>query len=396
MKKLNLLIVLMMVSILSFGQVLVGVDWMVSSNVDYSETPYDQPEYIAFKAPESWTPINSVETFDATWDLLGTPNFISNKTGHNNYTGEDYFDLDGAGTFGASWKAVHKDGMLFLLIKQVDTENRIGADGKFIIEVMSQPLNSLRRENADAPIRWEPTFEAAGDTIVKRNFAYLRFYELGGYKLEAEHTAGMVAPIGVYGLYGKTATNEWSGVTEVIEMFVDLMDDSFWNKAEDGTHRIVVAMDFENTLSYPEDPENIGENNPKVPFEVGDVVILDIKTNAWIGADGNNNRLEHFWAANVNEGFSQIRLNGLITVSEEQIVTNVREIAQIDQPGAYFYNGMLYVRGSEPVNLEVYNMLGAKVKSAQNVRELSLNLLKNGMYFVRIDGQRNAIKIVKH
>ncbi len=394
MKKLNLLFVLMMISVLSFGQVLIGPPWMVSGDVDYSVTPYEQPTYNALKAPDGWEPIASVSDFDATWDLLGDPNFINNKTGHGNYTGTDYFDLDGAATFGASWKAVHKDNKLYLLIKQIDVNDRIGADGNFVIEVMSQPLNSLRRDSDDDPIRWEPTFEAGTD-ITTKNYAYLRFYELGGYKLEGTYLQGKVSPNGVYGLYGETGTPEWSGVIEVIEMFADLEEYSYWNKADDGTHRIVVAMDFEKALSYPEDPENIGSTNPKVAFEADDVVILDIKTNAWLGGAGNENRLEHFWAADTDNGYSHIRYNGLVTVSSESISVNISEIAQNNQPRVYFYNSMLYVRGSEPVNLEVYNVIGAKVKSAQNVHQLSLNELNNGLYLIRVNGEGEAIKIVK-
>jgi hypothetical protein len=395
MNKINLLFVFLLISAMSFGQVLTGPSFMASGSIDYSETPFEQPTYTALKAPGNWTPIVSVADFDKTWDLLGEPNLIKNKTGHNDYAGTDFFDLDGAETFGTSWKAVHKDNRLYLLIKLIDKEKRVGANGDFVIELMSQPLNSLRRESADSPIRWEPTFAAGTDTRSK-NYAYLRYYELGGYKLEAIHENGKVSPKGVFGLYGKTATPEWENVTEVIEIYEDQYEFSFWNKAGDGTQRVVIAMDFAKALSYPASPDNIGPAHPKVAFQEGDVVILDIKTNAYLGDMTSANRLEHFWAADRNNGYSHIYYNGLVTVSSEIISTvNVQYIDRINQqPKAYVYNGMLHVRGSDAVNLEVYNVLGAKVKAADNVRELSLHDLKKGIYFVRINNER-AIKVIR-
>jgi uncharacterized protein (DUF736 family) len=372
-----------------------GPSWMVNGTVDYSLTPWEQPTYIAYKAPAAWNPISNVADFDATWSILGEANLIGKKTGHSKYTGEDYFDLDGVGKFGASWKAVHKNEKLYLLIKLVDVDKRIGG-GSLGIELMSQPLNALRLANANAPIRWEPTF-AAGTDIPSKNYAYLRFYELGGYKLDAGNLLGKVTPNGVYGLYGKTATPEWSGVTEAIDYFAELEPQSFWNVAEDGTQRIVVVMDFEKALSYPANPDAITPSDPKVAFKANDVLIFDVKTNSFIGASGDENRLEHWWASDVNDGYSHIRYNGLVTVSNTIVPNvNVPVFSVENGPRVFVNNGSLFVKGSESVKLEIYNLLGAKVKSAENVRQISLQDLNNGIYMVRINGEAQAVKILKN
>jgi hypothetical protein len=61
----------------------------------------------------------------------------------------------------------------------------------------------------------------------------------------------------------------------------------------------------------------------------------------------------------------------------------------------YLNNGTLFVKGGKPVNLEVYSIVGAKLKEAKNVSRLSMQDMQNGVYLIRVNNERAATKVVK-
>jgi hypothetical protein len=83
-------------------------------------------------------------------------------------------------------------------------------------------------------------------------------------------------------------------------------------------------------------------------------------------------------------------------ITQEGEPTNIPELSEGNsQPRVYAANGTLYVRGSEPVRMEIYNMLGSRVKSVHDALQVSLDDLNNGIYIVRIIGDSQAVKIIK-
>jgi hypothetical protein len=368
--------------------IIYGVSWVNwATEPEYAATPYNTPKVTVKKAPAAWTPVNSVASFDATWDVLGDANLVANPT---NIAGGDLFDLKGDATFGASWKAVHNGQNVYILLKYLD-KNNVTADGSMTFEIMAQPTS---------PVRHEPTFLAAADSTadktlsgaseVKRyqNSAYARHVELGGGK--ALFKDGMVseyaASIGkVKNAWQNFVVGNWGANEAGLEALLDA--DHFWNKT-DGVLRAVYVMSLDGALSYPEDPANLA--GPRKAFKVGETFSFDVKTNALKGEA----KVEYFWSANANNGYASNYYSGHLTLSD--IVTSVSDIKMQKENRVYLYNNMLYVKGSEPVDLEVYNVVGVRIKVAENVSRLSMHDLKNGIYLIRINNGKEAVKVVKY
>ena len=367
--------------------VFTGVNWVnwaeepdYEGVTGYAENPYDTPEYTVFRAPEGWDPVNDVETFETTWELLGDPQPVANLTDGR---GGDFYDLDNGATFGAQWQAVHDGNVLYLLLKYWDTNEQNHPDFARSFEVMVQPAS---------PVRHEPTFEAgeAEDDMAQKNMAYGRYVELGGGKamfVDGEVTEH-VATVGLTGAWG---ANEPGMLA-----FLELGDLMFWDEDGDGVIRAVLPMDFDGVLSYPNDPEEM--DGARTGLSVGDVFAFDVKSNARVGGTENDHRVEYFWAADRNNGYASNYYSGHLTISADVVVSSplIPGRNEVSLPRVYAAHGTLYVRGSEPANLDIYNVVGARVKSVQNVMQVSLNDLENGIYVVRIQGDPQAVKIIKY
>ena len=368
--------------------IIYGVSWVNwATEPDYAATPYNNPEVTVYKAPATWTPVNNVASFDATWDVLSDAHNIANPT---TTAGGDLFDLNGDATFGASWKAVHDGTNVYFLLKYLD-KNGVTDDGSMTFEIMAQPTS---------PVRHEPSFLAAADSTADKtlsgmsevvryqNSSYARHVDLGGGKalfkdgLVSEYAAssGMVKNAWQNFVVGNWGANE-AGLGALLDA------DHFWDKT-DGVIRAVYVMSLDGALSYPEDPGNLA--GPRKAFKVGETFSFDIKSNALKDAA----KIEYFWSSNVNNGYASNYYSGHLTLSD--VVTAISEIRAQQQIRVYLNKDILYVKGAEPVNLEVYNVLGARVKTAKNVSRLSMQDMQNGIYLVRVNNDQVAVKVAKY
>jgi hypothetical protein len=368
--------------------IIYGVSWVNwATEPNYTATPYDNPKVNVYRAPSAWTPANSVASFDATWDILGDAHKVAHPT---NITGGDLFDLNGDATFGASWKAVHDGQNFYVLLKYLD-KNSVTDAGTMTFEIMAQPTSPVRHEPtflAAADSTADKTLSGASEVIRYQNQSYARNVELGGGK--ALFKDGLVteyaASVGrVKNAWQNFVVGNWGPNEAGLEALLDA--DHFWNKT-DGIIRAVMVMSFNGALSYPEDPANL--TGPRKAIKVGETFAFDVKSNAKKG-DAN---IEYFWAADKNNGYASNYYSGHLTLVN--IVTNVPMISKMDDPRVYISRGNLYVNSAEPVTLEVYNLLGVRMKSAQNVRQISVQDMMNGVYLVRINGEREATKVVKY
>jgi len=394
MKKVGLLFTLMMFAVVSFGQVLTAPTWMPSDSEEYADMSYEKATTTVYKAPQDWSGISDVASFDATWDLLPEENMIANPTG--DWATGDEFNLDAEETLGSSWKAVHDGDYVYLLLKYVDTDGYFNA-GSYGWEIAYQA-------NPDASERWEPTYDA-GTTIKERNYAYVRYAELGGFKVtigESEFNPGQVEHKGSYGMYGQTASPEWSNVQEVKDMFIDLEPNTFWDESN-GITRAVLVMDFDNVLTYPDDPmaDDIW-NTSRSSTQVGETIAFEVKsfaatTETYMNDDDEEvtGPVNHdfWWSGNTNDTYFNLLYNGLLTISGDNVPTNVSDVNSSDNGEISYADGVVYVEG-QAADLEVFNLTGANVLSAENVSSLSLSSLSKGVYIVRVNGQ-NSVKVVK-
>jgi len=390
MKKFTLVSILFFFSLFTQAQnhLIYGVSWVNwATEPEYSTTPYNTPKVTVLKAPAAWTPVNSVASFDATWDVLGDANMVANPT---NTAGGELFDLNGDATFGASWKAVHDGQNVYILLKYLD-KNGVTDDGSMTFEIMAQPTS---------PVRHEPTFLAAADSTADKtlsgtsevvryqNAAYARNVELGGGK--ALFKDGIVTEYAastgkVKNAWQNFVVGNWGANEAGLEALLDA--NHFWNKT-DGVLRAVYVMSLDGALSYPEDPANLA--GPRKAFKVGETFSFDVKTNAL----KETAKIEYFWSADKNNGYASNYYSGHLTVSD--IVTAISEIRIQKEAKVYLNNEMLYVRGSQPVDLKVYNVVGVRMKVAKNVTRLSMQDLQNGIYLIRVNNEQEAVKVVKY
>ena len=85
-------------------------------------------------------------------------------------------------------------------------------------------------------------------------------------------------------------------------------------------------------------------------------------------------------------GYCLIYFNGYLTFSTDEWVpvgkTNYLKPAD---KSAYIYDNILKFKGYDsPVNVDVYSVVGQKVKSATNVSTLSVADLTKGVYVVKV------------
>lgn len=395
MKKFTLMLFLLLLAIWSFSQTIHGVSWVSWGDepdyegvIGYADNPYNNPELTIFKAPSTWTPITSNASFDATWELLGEANMVANPT---STAGGDLYDLDGDATFGASWKGIHDGENFYVLIKYLDINDLADANTR-TFEIMAQPTS---------PIRHEPTFLAASDSTAANTFSgedlvlqyqnqsYARSVELGGGKAAFDNgfVSAYEASMGVTkNEWQPFFIADWSNNQAGLEALLDA--DHYWDET-DGVIRAVMVMSLNGALSYPTDPSDI--NGSRSALKVGETFAFDVKSNA----KKDDENIEYFWSADKNNGYASNYYSGYLTLSNS-LITSVPELRQVSGTKVYVHNGILHVMGGQPVDLQIYNVSGVRVKEAKNVNKLSLQEMLDGIYLVRVNGENFSTKVYKN
>jgi hypothetical protein len=393
MRKLAILSVFFLISFWTSGQKIYGVsylDW--SREPDYPEKdgyavfPFNTPRVNVKKAPVTWQPVSSVASFDTTWNMIGMEYFIARPT---NTEGGNLFDLNGQATFGASWKAIHDGKNLYVLLKYLDKKG-IADPGSLSFDIMAQPSN---------PFRHEFTYKAASDSTPEKtaagkdlrtlygNMAYARSAELGGgkavfkngYVSEYSASVGMIKN-GWQNFY----TARW-GANQAGQ---DALQKTthYWDMSG-GVIRAVLVMSFDGALSYPEDPTKI--TGPRKSVKIGDTISFDVKSSALRGLK----KVEYFWSADRNNGFASNYYSGQLRLSGTDVTVLSANLVKLTK--VYYSNGVVYLKSRQPSDIEIFNIMGIKVKDALHVNELNIQDLKDGIYLVRIDKEPQALKILK-
>jgi hypothetical protein len=393
MRKLTILCLFFLVSFWLTGQKIYGIsflDWGrepdYAEKDGYADFPYNTPRVNVKKAPVSWQPVSSVASFDTTWNLIKPENLVARPT---NTEGGDLFDLNGQATFGASWKAIHDGKNLYVLLKYLD-KNETADPGSLSFEIMAQPAS---------PFRHEFTFRAASDStaektaagsdlrIIYSNMAYARSAELGGGK--AVFRNGHVSE---YSASVSMVKNGWQNFYSARwganQAGQDALQKTthFWN-ASGGVIKAVLVMSFDGALSYPEDPSKI--NGPRKSVKIGDTISFDIKSNALRSLK----KVEYFWSADRNNGFVSNYYSGQLRLSGTDVTVLSADLIKLTK--AYYYNGEVFLKSGQPSDIEIFNLLGIKVKDARNVNKLNIQDLKDGIYLVRVNKEPQAMKILK-
>jgi hypothetical protein len=393
MRKLTILSLLFLISFWSSGQKIYGIsflDWSrepdYSDKDGYADFPYNTPRVNVKKAPVTWQPVSSVASFDTTWNMIGTENFVARPT---NTEGGDLFDLSGQATFGASWKAIHDGKNLYVLLKYLD-KNGIADPGSLSFDVMAQP---------SSPFRHEFTFKAASDStaektsagadlgIIYANMAYARSAELGGGK--AVFKNGYVSEYSAsVGMVKNGWQNFYSSRWGANQPGQDALQKTthFWNIST-GVIRAVLVMSFDGALSYPEDPSKI--NGPRKSIKIGDTISFDVKSSAL----RNLKKVEYFWSADRNNGFASNYYSGQLRLSGTDVTVLSADLIKLTK--VYYHNGVVFLNSGQPADIEIFNLMGVKVKNAFNVNKLNIQDLKEGIYLVRVNKEQQALKILK-
>ncbi len=376
-----------------------GVSWYAWENepdyegvTGYADNPYDNPEVTIKKSPAGWTYdlITDAVTFELAWGILGDSMPVANLT--SNGVAGDLFDLGEASpSFGAAWKGVHDGSSFYVFLKYWDLASQADADSRSF-EIMAQPTS---------PVRHEPTFTAASDSaaevqVAYQNMAYARIIELGGGKAlfkdgsvgEYSASVGLKKTKLAWKAY---TTADWGSNDNGLLALATATH--FWNVDAEGTIRAIMAMSLDGALAYPADPTNL--EGDYIPLAVGETFAFDVKSNSLVGGTENDNKVEYFWAADKNNGYGSNYYSGHLTLSDEEISTDVRSIV-IKDAKVYITNNALMIKGIETTDVNIYSITGALVKSVQHISErVDISDLTNGVYIVRLKNVPGAFKVIK-
>jgi hypothetical protein len=383
----------------AFAQAFCGVSWYAWENepdyegvTGYADNPYENPIVVVKKAPAAWSydGITDAATFEATWSILGDSMAVANLT--SNGVAGDLFDLGEASpSFGAAWKGVHDGTNFYVLLKYWDLNSQADADSRSF-EIMAQPTSHDRHDT---------TFVAASDSleavrVAYQNMAYARIVELGGGK--ALFKDGSVGEYSASVGLKKTklawkdyTTADWGSNDNGLLALATATH--FWNVDAEGTIRAIMVMSLDGALAYPVDPTDL--EGDYTPFAIGDTMAFDVKSNSTVGGTEADNKVEYFWAADKNNGYGSNYYSGHLTLSEEEISTDVRSIV-IGDAKVYVTNDFLMIKGVKASAVKIYSITGALVKSVQNISEqLDISDLATGIYVVRLKDVPTAFKVLK-
>ncbi|MFW5878005.1 MAG: T9SS type A sorting domain-containing protein, partial [bacterium] len=167
-----------------------------------------------------------------------------------------------------------------------------------------------------------------------------------------------------------------------------------WTVDQDNTIWAILQMSFDDYLVYLVDEwgdataENIESLDPTVTQKIS----FEVKSNAAVGGES----MEYWWSSEDNNAYQSVYWNGYLEFSEEVFFPVSTEKFEKSNKLAYIYDNTLRFKGfDKPVNLEIYSIVGQKVMSAKNVSTLNVSGLDKGIYLVKVDGEKQAFKVMK-
>ncbi len=380
MKKFNILVLLLTLAYAVSAQPFETVWWNPGnwpSEDDpqaMADVPYDGKTVVAKKA-EFEVQLEFLDDIGISdiWDRLGDVQYVENLT---NDAGGDSYDLDGDETFGAAFKTFWDDQNLYVVLMYKDV-NSVADEGSRSFEI------GFQTRDID---RYEAGYQAAvdGDSSLRwQNMQYCSFVELGGGKalFTDAGVTETVRPIGQEGAWGSSigAGGTW---------------EYNWTVDQDNTIWAVLQMAFDDYLVYLVDEwgeataDNIESLDPTVTRKIS----FEVKSNAAVAEE----KMEYWWSADDNNAYQSVYWNGYLEFSDETFFPVSTEKFEKSEKLAYIYDNILRFKGFDnPVDVEVYSIVGQKVMAAKNVSTLNVSELDRGIYLVKVDGEKQAFKVMK-
>lgn len=168
----------------------------------------------------------------------------------------------------------------------------------------------------------------------------------------------------------------------------------FWDVDDEGTIRAVMQMTFDGALAYPALPEDL--EGDFLPIQVGETFAFDVKSNSTIGGTEGDNKVEYFWSSDKNNGYASNYYSGHLTLSDEVIQVVGVEDQAFSNIRVFVYDDFLNIRGVEDVDVQIYSITGALVKSVENVtRQIDLSDISDGVYLIKLKDIPMGFKVVK-
>ncbi len=384
MKKLNALLVLLAITAGIFAQgPFTIVNWVNMTDAgpypfDFNATPYAKAEASAMQTKSDVVidmgAIDELGIQDI-WSRLGAPNLVSLNT---NSTGGDPFDLtvaengvDVDGTFGVAWKTFWDAENLYLIIEYVDANNF--AVGSADNDTRAMEISFQTKEKDRNQFGYDAATDVYGPT--GKNAQYGRYVELGGgkFKFDASGAIECVSTVGQTGAWGSSI-----GVANTPAVS--------WNLTQDNTVWAMVQFNFADYMMYLTDVWGTSTPANEVAFDptAMPTIAFDVKSDANVGA--NNDPSEYWWSSNDNNGYCLVYFNGYLNFATDYwIPIGKANYLKPADKSAYIYDNILRFKGYDsPVNVDVYSVVGQKVKSATNVSTLSVADLTKGVYVVKV------------
>ncbi len=393
MKKLNTLFVLLAMSVGVFAQsgpfTIIGWVNLAADgayNFNFNDNPFTKGTVEAMKTKSAYVidmaAIDEIQ-IQEIWDQLGDPYLIANKTGGTAAPVD--LDANAEGTFGSAFKAIYDDENLYVLFKYVDTE-RIAGDGTTDKPDTREFEIAFQTRDID---RYEAGYLAAAGTVYGpngQNAQYGRYIELGGGKAVFSGEAGISAT--------QASPGQGTGGAWVSSIGAANTPETFWTTTQDGTVWAIVAFNFQDYMTALIDEWGATEAANIVGLDPTETstITFDVKQNATVNTD---DVIKYWWNGTDDNVYCLNYFAGYLHFSDEEWVPlGTNDILKAAPKSAFIYDNILKFKGYDsPVNVDIYSVVGQKVKSAKNVNTLSVADLTNGVYVIKVGN--DVFKVLK-
>ena len=350
------------------------IQWITyPTATDWSTTPVAKNAVKIHKAPAAWTFDENTFDLSAFWTdaSLGSENKCNKQVA--SLGGLSYVN----GTLGGTWKAWYDSANLYVGIKYSD-KNLLIKNGSHEVEIMYQTKYKDR---------FEPGFQAS-KSILTKNWQYARYGRIGGQKIWIKE-----------GSYFGAGDNIGDGTWTETDAKIGTNPPTFiWTVDANNITWITLKLNFTDHLFYLDDISKPDTGTNDVVFDpaVKDTISWDIKIDAKDGSisDDNANNDQWCWNSTVNDVFEAVYYAGYLIFGDLG-PNSIAKTYKTPPINVYLSKDMIKMQGIESGNLKVYSVLGQLVKSANNVNQLYVGDLTQGVYIVRLNDLCPSYKVVK-